>query len=400
MENQALLGKKEKTMAESKVGPLHILVVSMGLLVVIYVSYISGISSCEKIGAFEDEIQYRSGLRKSKEKCAPVVKYRSSPWEKLWLDNVRNWQDGKICDALKEQVREIDQFLWDSCTHAVDDRTCAISDNVGHVMVFHRDTGKLEKASTKVLDPKKVRLTADRNFSDKVWSYFEHINPCTGETRREYIEPLVSHLRHPLTGCSLPDKMKVHLVDRSYVVPPQFSADGKKAYLFDAGASTWNSGAGGPSLSFFTSWWQDYVGVTFDHIEAWEGTTPSEQFYATVPEQWKSKTQYHQKWITTSPDKMPFIPTVIQQSTSKDDYVMFKLDIDSAKVETDIVYYLLHHSDDELQWIDEFLWEHHVDNYLMNHAWGKAVDAKMDISESYEFFLRLRKLGIRAHSWI
>ena len=136
------------------------------------------------------------------------------------------------------------------------------------------------------------------------------------------------------------------------------------------------------------------------YIEAWEGTTPEENFYSTVPAEWKSKTIYHQKWVTTSPSEQPFIPTVIQDMTSKDDYVMFKLDIDSAKVETDIVYYLLHHDMEELQWIDEFLWEHHVDNHLMNANWGKAVDYKMDISESYEFFLRLRKLGIRAHSWV
>ena len=70
--------------------------------------------------------------------------------------------------------------------------------------------------------------------------------------------------------------------------------------------------------------------------------------------------------------------------------MVFKLDIDSAKVETDIVYYLLHHPGDELQWIDEFLWEHHVDNYLMNGIWQDTIDKQMDISESYDFFFRLR----------
>ena len=78
---------------------------------------------------------------------------------------------------------------------------------------------------------------------------------------------------------------------------------------------------------------------------------------------------------------------------------MFKLDIDSKEVESDIVYYMLHHDQEELQWIDEFVWEHHVDNYLMT-AWGNTIDKMMDISESYEFFLRLRKLGIRSHSWV
>ena len=79
---------------------------------------------------------------------------------------------------------------------------------------------------------------------------------------------------------------------------------------------------------------------------------------------------------------------------------MFKLDIDSKKIESDIVYYLLHHAEEELEWIDEFLWEHHVSNYVMARHWKKTMDTMMDISESYEFFLRLRQLGIRAHSWV
>ena len=41
-----------------------------------------------------------------------------------------------------------------------------------------------------------------------------------------------------------------------------------KAYYFDAGASSWNSGAGGPSLSYFTEVWKRH-GIDFDHIEAW-----------------------------------------------------------------------------------------------------------------------------------
>ena len=46
--------------------------------------------------------------------------------------------------------------------------------------------------------------------------------------------------------------------------------------------------------------------------------------------------------------------------------MLFKLDIDSKEVEAAIVDYLLSDTNDDLDYIDEFLWEHHVDNYLMS----------------------------------
>ena len=38
-------------------------------------------------------------------------------------------------------------------------------------------------------------------------------------------------------------------------------------------------------------------------------------------------------------------------------------------------------------------------NYFMPH-WDGGVDETKGIGDSYELFLRMRKAGIRAHSWI
>jgi len=36
--------------------------------------------------------------------------YYSSPWEKLWLDNIKTWQNNSICDALsQQQVRQCEE---------------------------------------------------------------------------------------------------------------------------------------------------------------------------------------------------------------------------------------------------------------------------------------------------
>jgi hypothetical protein len=222
----------------------------------------------------------------------------------------------------------------------------------------------------------------------KIWSYFE-----LPDGTREYIEPLVSHLRHPLARCLFGDTF---LIDRSYVLPG--NPGSSKTFLFDAGASHWSQGAGGPSLSYFTSVWKRY-GFDWSHIEGWEGGTTVAKFEATVPQEWRSRTHFHQDWISTSPDKQPFVPDVIRSTASKEDYVVFKLDIDSKAVETAIVDYLLTHTE-ALEYIDEFVWEQHVDNYIMAPAWAHTQDMSKSIADSYQYFLKLRKLGVRAHSWV
>ena len=113
-----------------------------------------------------------------------------------------------------------------------------------------------------------------------------------------------------------------------------------------------------------------------------------------------ARTHYHQQWISSTPSRTPFIPTIIRNTAKKSDYVLFKLDIDNGPIEKGTVDHLLSDDNDDLEWIDEFLWEHHVDNYIMGRWWGKAVDKTMSIADSYAYFLKLRQKGVRAHSWV
>ena len=64
-------------------------------------------------------------------------------------------------------------------------------------------------------------------------------------------------------------------------------------------------------------------GLDFYHIEAWEGTGSKEDFYATVPEEYKFRTFYHEAFIASSPGTTdPFVPFVITNTTQKEDYVL------------------------------------------------------------------------------
>lgn len=93
---------------------------------------------------------------------------------------------------------------------------------------------------------------------------------------------------------------------------------------------------------------------------------------------------------------MPFIPEVIEKTVQDSDYVVFKLDIDVPPVENAIANYML----DEwkyLHLLDEFVYEHHVENYVMTPVWGHF---NLSIAKSYKMFLRFRERGVRAHSYV
>ena len=316
--------------------------------------------------------------------------YHSSLWEQQWLDNIETWQNGKICDMIAKQQPQLRAFMNATCSALTDTAWCLLDDSV-HQLWYNTKTGTLSKTK-----PRTIRhvdaVSAVHPTDANIFSRFEW-----PDGRVEFIEPLVSHLRHPMMHCGDGNAL---FVDRSYVIPPP-NLIAAKSYYFDAGASSWSSGAGGPSLSYFTTVWERH-GIEFDQIEGWEGSTTPANFYKTVPPKYRDRTHYHQQWIASSPDQTaPFVPTVIRRTADKEDYVLFKLDIDNGAVEKGTVDHLLSDDNDDLDWIDEFVWEHHVKNYIMQPmGWGNSIDTSMSIADSYQYFLRLRQKGVRAHSWV
>jgi hypothetical protein len=103
----------------------------------------------------------------------------------------------------------------------------------------------------------------------------------------------------------------------------------------------------------------------------------------------------------------PFLPKFIQNHATIRDYVTFKLDIDSPGVEAANIDFLLDTDANNAHlWIDELFWEHHIyDNPFMRLYWFGTREERSNLTDqtmigSYKYFLRLRKLGIRAHSWV
>ena len=228
--------------------------------------------------------------------------YHSSEWEKLWLDNIGKWQDHGICEALANQTEYVHAFMRDTCCAKTDTPWCLIDDSVNQYW-YHSLDGRLLGPTSPGFEPPEIsriedaelRCTAPRDT--KVWSWFERRNVHTGEVTVEYIEPLVSHLRHPLALCGIHGDSFVEsffVEDKSYVLPG--TPGNQTQYLFDAGSSLWSSGLGGPSLSYFAEVWQR-SGFDWAQIEAWDGFFSEDEFYASVPPQWQAKTIFHQEWI-------------------------------------------------------------------------------------------------------
>jgi len=130
-----------------------------------------------------------------------------------------------------------------------------------------------------------------------------YVDDCTGEEVTIPIEPLVSFLRHPLAYCQTVKKAWWYNVigggsvdlslDKSYLLVPfvdELGAQSSRKWLFDAGASTYDAGAGGASQSWFVNTYRDR-GFEFDHIYGWEAARvdPKEQ-WRTVPADIKRKT--------------------------------------------------------------------------------------------------------------
>eukprot|EP00541_Cyclophora_tenuis_P011403 CAMPEP_0116544936 /NCGR_PEP_ID=MMETSP0397-20121206/2387_1 /TAXON_ID=216820 /ORGANISM="Cyclophora tenuis, Strain ECT3854" /LENGTH=379 /DNA_ID=CAMNT_0004069189 /DNA_START=273 /DNA_END=1413 /DNA_ORIENTATION=- len=237
--------------------------------------------------------------------------------------------------------------------------------------------------------PKPVIPTKEH---EHVVSKFLFMDEFTGERYEEYIEPLVSHLRFPLTHCmrNYPDEeeFKYHMVSfRGWLIPPPPGVRRDRSIYFDAGASSWDKGSGGPSLKYFYKMWLRH-GIDFDEIYAFEMATTEEVFKNSLPGNVKKRTHFQQCAVSSSPTddspEHPFPPAVIKRTTNPDDYVLFKLDIDSPDVEDGSILSIL---EDPNSHIDELVWEHHVrGNYLMTE-WGEAQNlADVSLRESYELF--------------
>jgi len=367
-------------------------------------------------------VQIKENVVVERPKTRRFLAYHSSEWEIMWLHNVDEWaSQKKICQVLMEdQADYVHTFLRYTCTSfyappysdwcVIDDGYRPLWYNSGNQKEFELSwVNPLPKSAVMAQSgPQPTR--PDHRAYPKVFSKFIFQDIETLELSIEYIEPLVSHLRFPLARCVQPSPQEpadqhALTVFRGYILPKPFFEESTKKFYFDAGATEWNGGPGGPSIGWVHNMWHRYG------VEKWEqmfvvGTQQAkETFTKTIPGPLKNVVSYeYRPSLAMSPkdhsEMTPFLPLWIlrnRPSPNSDSYVLFTMDVDSPQLEEATALFIM---EQDANIVDEVLWEHNVrGNYLMSDYFGdRTVDATL--RESYQFFLLMRQRGVRAHSWV
>jgi len=172
-----------------------------------------------------------------------------------------------------------------------------------------------------------------------------------------------------------------------------------KHYLFDAGTSTFDS-----SLFWFTCGYSQRR-VSFDEVFGWEMTIlEPRDYWRRVPALWKPHWHFFNTPISSGISDADSPLRFIQQLASPADFVSFKLDIDHPAMEMPIALSLLTNPAITAL-VDEFFFELHFQCEVMTSCgWGKKVPREshgllLDRPHVLQFFIDLRKKGIRAHIW-
>ena len=224
---------------------------------------------------------------------------------------------------------------------------------------------------------------------------------CRQGFQPQVLEPLAGILRDPRFPC---DTAKVGNKD-AYAGSKEWllladSADfppyeDTRRIFFDAGGTTFRS-----ALLWFLRQYETR-GLPLDEIFVWEAKTISdEDYWAGVPNStrdlYRSKlTRFNGIPIVTDLGGYHNPVTHIRKRCRRQDFCVFKLDVDTPSVEMPIVYQLI----EDPGHLSEFYFEHHVRSPIMSRFWG-LTRINGTVQYSYDLLSQMRQKGIRAHSWI
>lgn len=345
--------------------------------------------------------------------CGLSVVYRASAWEREWRDNI--------------QERQSDDIFWA--------RGCAAMrqalDKTEHWLKYYQ--------SRRVggLNPKLDARNED------VFSYHEYSDTCTKRVLAKVpLEPLVGTLRHPYAVCDA-DEFKCDsnmiicrvreffvgsskrkgpsptLLSKEYMLPllraefmaghnlSHAPANKPRTFFFDLGASTYKDGGGGPSLSWFIETYRE-SGLQFQRVIGWEAKElKPAKIFEGMPNDLMTSISYFNIPVEDAKGGKNNPWRYVRDLVQPEDFVVVKVDIDTPKIEAELMRQLIMNDDKALdddrvklcELIDELYFEHHVWGSGLSPTWaGNGMDG--DMVGSYTLFAQLRNLGIRAHSWV
>jgi len=220
---------------------------------------------------------------------------------------------------------------------------------------------------------------------------------CKKGKAPQILEPLAGVLRDPRFFCDTMDRKVLFSIDWLVVADHGELEPSSKKMFFDAGGTRFMD-----AMEFFTSQYEKR-GITFDSIYVWEARWQGHEAYwkGTPPEvrqKWEPRVTFYDG-VPISADPSHWHNPLVRMLADclPEDFCAFKLDIDTPEIENLIVHQILD-SPRVAAVMDEFFFEHHVAG-LMNFdgAWSEVNGT---FADSYSIFAQLRRMGVRAHSWI
>jgi hypothetical protein len=273
------------------------------------------------------------------------------------------------------------------------------------------------------------RKIANQSFSskeyDELLSKMYYRYSCSGSSRlivSQYIEPLIGLLRDPLTICAppaIPPSLQIvgdsiqskrffllgpSAAYQNFQTPqtsivPWLRAPGAQTILFDLGSAYFNgmSDAETSGSAIGTRWFYEYFrskSLYLDHIIAFEASQYSPlSYWRQIPDDIIGKLTFINTGVETTGKFNPW--NILKSIAKPEDYVIIKLDIDTPKLENELINQVANDTSIS-SLIDEMFFEMHVTVTEMKDCCGSPPG---ELKDSYKLFRKLRDLGIRMHSW-
>jgi hypothetical protein len=348
------------------------------------------------------------------------TKINDKPLLQRRQDTTTDYYTGTYIPASSETyVRQhARQLGYDNATHPVP--TCSVWTDEANVSVptsVHDDLSvfrqelkeynRLVKEFQPISDLR-LQLASDESNIDQVCQQVDMDMKALFPSRQlsmgasGLMEPLLPPFRHS-DYCF--EHTRKALMDLTFLVH-DFGAMCRKlkrtsrTVLVDMGASLdFHNQADGSSMPaiYLTDLYQKF-GFSFDHIYAYE-VTPKEpaHVFQKVPDHLMASYHWINTGVTADPTSSMNPLHMILDNFNEDDFIVIKLDIDTASVEVPLAQQLLH--DTALHGlVDQFYFEHHVLLGELAPNWQHTMQGS--VQESLELFIGLRELGVAAHSWV
>lgn len=246
------------------------------------------------------------------------------------------------------------------------------------------------------LVPKEKRENLCKSMDKVLHEAFPAKDNCS-LTGGGFVETLLPPLRHP----RMCEKRRTYFLRTSYLVHDfgkicrQLDPTSRTVF-FDLGASLkFHSSQRSPALALVNRY--NRFGIKFDHYFAFEYTfIEPESVFEKIPKDLVSTYHWYNVPVEASPTSKSNPWKSILSRYNESDFVVIKLDTDTASVEILLAHELMQEKYAPL--VHHFYFEHQVQMKNMIRFWQEDADGTLQ--DSLDLFTSMRQVGIAAHSWV